>query len=74
MRYAMPRPGTIASALLQPYERHLTGLGTADLLFEFESAVSEFAAGESVSANCERVRLCRREMARRLFAPGLPAP
>jgi hypothetical protein len=50
------------------YETSLTQMPTIDLLQEYESMMLAFAAGESPGLNCERVRLVRREVGRRLSA------
>lgn len=50
------------------YETLLETMNVPELLQEYESAVLDFADKQCVGRDCERVRLCRRVVARRLFA------
>jgi hypothetical protein len=50
------------------YETEIHGLEWKALLSEYESIIMAYAAGESPGLNCERVRLVRREVGRRLAA------
>jgi hypothetical protein len=65
------RPHPLAKS---EYEIHLEQLAVLELLHEYESAMIDFAFREAVGTNCERTRMCKRELARRLFSiPGTAA-
>lgn len=65
MNHRMGQPGLIASAFTPAYEAHLSSLGKRDLLAEYELVVVTFTL-EATGPNCERVKLARREIARRI--------
>jgi hypothetical protein len=71
--HRVPQPGAIAAAFIAGsfeavYETRLGAMTAIDLLQEYETVCAAFYAGDTSKLSCERVRLTRRVMARRLFA------
>lgn len=78
-RHPMPRPGFIRNAFLavlpriyrSAYETRLERMAVHELMTEYEAVVAAWNGAENPSRDCEQLRLCRRVVARRLFAsPG----
>jgi hypothetical protein len=79
--YNNPRPGEIAAAFTPfrrfsgiEYEKAVGLMGNPELLGEYESVCAAFYGGDTGDASCERVRLSRRELCRRLSIPDAAAP
>lgn len=71
MRHHVPRPGLQATAfsatpIVSAYERRLSAMTPIDFAIELDVVVAALRSEDS-GANLERLRLYRREMARRLF-------
>jgi hypothetical protein len=62
MRHETGKPGLMGAA----YSFRLACMSGTDLFAEYEAQCARFYKGDVSDYSCERVRLCRREVLRRI--------